>query len=64
MTTPRALQATLTQQALALCLAALVTLGVLAGVVGEAGSDRATELAQQPRAVPQAIVTPQRAPQG
>ena len=63
MTTSRALQTTLSQQALVLFLAALVTLGVLAGVVGEAGSDRATELAQQLRAVPQAIGTSQRAPQ-
>ena len=57
MTTPRALQTTLSQQALALGLAALVTFGVLTGVVGEAGSDRAAELAQQGRPVPQAIVT-------
>ena len=63
MTSPRALQTTLTQQALALSLAALVTLGVLAGVVDEASSDRATELAQHLRAVPQANVTTQRAPQ-
>ena len=63
MTSPRALQITLTQKALALSLAALVTLGVLAGVVGEASSDRATELAQHLRAVPQANVTTQRAPQ-
>jgi hypothetical protein len=57
MTTPRALQSTWSQHALALGLAALVTFGVLTGVVGEAGSDRAAELAQQARSVPQAVVT-------
>lgn len=64
MTTPRALQTTLSQQALALSLAAVVTFGVLAGVVGQAGSERSTELAQQWRAVPQAIVTTLAAPRG
>ena len=57
MTTPRALQTTLSQQALALSLAAVATFGVLAAVTGQAGSDRSTALAQQWRAVPQAIVT-------
>ena len=57
MTTPRALQTTLSQHALALGLAAVVTFGVLAGVVGKAGSDRSTELAQQMRALPQAIAS-------
>ena len=57
MTTPRALHTTLPQQALALGLAAMVTFGVLAGVLGEAGGDRSTELAQQLRPVPQAIAT-------
>lgn len=57
MTTPRALQSTWSQHALALGLAALVTFGVLSGVVGEAGSDRAAELAQQARSVPQVVVT-------
>lgn len=57
MTTPRALQSTWSQHALALGLAALVTFGVLTCVVGEAASDRAAALAQQARPVPQAIVT-------
>ena len=57
MTTPRALQTTLLQQALALSLAAVVTLGLLTAVAGQAGSDRSIELAQQWRVVPQAIVT-------
>jgi len=57
MTSPRALQITWSQHALALGLAALVTFGVLTGMVGEAASARATELAQQARPVPQAIVT-------
>ena len=57
MTTPRALHTTLSQQALALSLAAMVTFVVLAGVLGEAGGDRSTELAQQLRPVPQAIAT-------
>jgi hypothetical protein len=58
MTTARALQTPLSQHALALSLAALVTLGVLAGVLGEAGGARSTELAQQLRPVPHAIATP------
>jgi hypothetical protein len=57
MTTPRALQTALSQQALALGLAAVVTFGLLAGVLGEAGSDRASALAQQLQPAPQAIVT-------
>ena len=63
MTSPRALQTTPSKQALLLSLAALVTLGGLAGVAGEASSDRATELAQHLRAVPQATVTTLRTPQ-
>lgn len=62
MTTPRTLQTPLSQQALALGLAAVVTFGLLAGVLGEAGSDRSTELAQQLRPVPQATVTTTVAP--
>ena len=62
MNNPRALQTTLSQQALALGLAAVVTFGVLAGVFGEAGGVRATDLAQQLRPVPQAIVTTTAAP--
>ena len=57
MTTPRALQTTLSQQAFALSLAAMVAFGVLAGVLGEAGGDRSTELAQQMRPVPHALAT-------
>ncbi len=63
MTTPRPLQTTLTQRALALSLAAVVTFGVLAGVAGQAGSDRSSELVQQLRAVPQVIITAPSAPQ-
>ena len=62
MTTPRTLQTPLSQQVLALGLAAVVTFGLLAGVLGEAGSDRSTELAQQLRPVPQATVTTTVAP--
>ena len=64
MTTPRALQTTLSQQALALSLAAMVTFGVLAAVLGEAGADRSTELAQQLRPVPQAIASALVSPKG
>jgi hypothetical protein len=63
MTTCRALQTPLSQQALALGLAGVVTFGLLAGVLGEAGSDRSTELAQQLRPAPQAIVATPLAPQ-
>jgi hypothetical protein len=63
MTTPRALQTTLSQHALALTLAAVVTFGVLAGLVGEAGGERATELAQQLRPLPHAIASALVAPQ-
>ena len=64
MTSPRALQTTLSQQALALGLAAVVTFGVLAGLLGEAGGERSTELAQQLRAVPQAAAAAAVAPRG
>jgi len=57
MTTARTLQASLMQQALALSLAAVATSGVLAAVMAQAGSDRSTALAQQWRAVPQAVMT-------
>ena len=64
MTSPRALQTTLSQQALALGLAAVVTFGVLAALLGEAGGERSTELAQQLRAVPQAAAAAPVAPRG
>lgn len=62
MTTPRALQTTLSQQALALSLAAIVTLGLLAAVLGEAGASRSTELAQQLRSLPNAVAPARVAP--
>jgi hypothetical protein len=63
MTTPRALQTSLTQQALALSLAAVVTFGVLAGVLGVAGADQAAQMAQQLQHAPQAIATVLMVPQ-
>jgi hypothetical protein len=57
MTAIRNLQASLSQQALSLGLAALVTAGVLAALLGEAGGDQAAQLAQQMQPVPQAIAT-------
>ncbi len=63
MTTPRALQTRFTQHALSLGLAALVTAGVLQGVLGLAGADHAAQLAQRQQAVPQAIAQVLVAPQ-
>jgi hypothetical protein len=55
-TTTRPLQTSLSQQVLSLGLAAVITAVVLAGLLGEAGGDRAALLAQQQRpAVPHAI---------
>lgn len=54
MTHP-ALQQALRQQALALGLAAVVTAGMLSGLLGLAQGDQAAQLAQQMRAVPQAV---------
>lgn len=55
MTTPRQLHTTLTQQALSLGLAALVTTGVLAGVLGLAAADQGALMARQATSAPQAI---------
>ncbi len=57
-TTP--LHTTLSQQALSLGLAAVLTAGVLAGLLGLAGGDQAAVLAQQMQPMkhaPQAITT-------
>lgn len=54
-TTP--LHTTLSQQALSLGLAAAVTAGVLAGLLGLAGGDQAALMAQQALHAPQAIAT-------
>lgn len=58
MTTPqiRALQTPVSQQLLSLAAAALVTAGVLAGLLGLAGGDQAALLAHQMQAAPQAGV--------
>ena len=58
MTTARHLQASLPQQALSLGLAALVTAGVLSGLLGWAGSDQGAQLAQRLQATPQAVAQP------
>lgn len=55
MTTARSLQTTLSQQVLSLGLAALVTAGVLAGVLGLAADDHAALMARQASSAPQAI---------
>lgn len=55
MTSPRTLQASLPQQAVAFGLAALVTAGVLSGLLGLAGADQSALLAQRLQATPQAI---------
>jgi hypothetical protein len=47
MTTPRALQHSVSQQALSLALAALITLGVLAGLQGLAHDDQVALFAHQ-----------------
>jgi hydroxymethylglutaryl-CoA reductase len=57
--THRPLQATLSQQALALGLSALITAGVLSGLLGLAGHDAAALLAQQQQPVPQAVTASQ-----
>ena len=54
-TTP--LHATLSQQTLSLGLAAVVTAGVLAGLLGLASGDQVASLAQQMPHAPQAIAT-------
>ena len=51
------LHATLSQQALSLGLAAMVTAGVLASLLGLADADQAALLAQQMQHAPQAIAT-------
>ncbi|TXH44200.1 MAG: hypothetical protein E6Q92_04485 [Burkholderiaceae bacterium] len=63
MTTPRALTTSITQRALSLGLAALVTAGVLSGVMGLADADHAAQLAQRQQAAPQAIAQVLVAPQ-
>lgn len=63
MTTARTLQASLSQQALSLGLAAVLTAGVLAGLLGLAGSDASAQLAQRLQATPQAIASVLVAPQ-
>ena len=55
MTTTRSLQTTLSQQVLSLGLAALVTIGALAGVLGLAAPDQAALMARQASSAPQAI---------
>jgi hypothetical protein len=62
-TTPRALQTRFSHHALSLGLAALITAGVLQGVLGLAGADHAAQLAQRQQAVPQAIAQVLVAPQ-
>jgi len=54
MTSPRSLQASLSQQAIAFGLAAMVTAGVLSGLLGLAGADQSALLAQRLQAAPQA----------
>jgi hypothetical protein len=63
MSTARPLQARLSQQALSLGLAALVTAAVLQGLLGLAGADQAAQLAQRQQATPQAIAQVLVAPQ-
>jgi hydroxymethylglutaryl-CoA reductase len=60
--THRPLQATLSQQALALGLSALITAGVLSGLLGLAGQDAAALLAQQQQRSPQAVTALQTPP--
>ncbi len=55
-TTTTALQTPVSQQLLSLAAAALVTAGVLAGLLGLAGGDQAALLAHQIQAAPQASV--------
>ncbi|MBL8350258.1 MAG: hypothetical protein JNL87_08065 [Burkholderiaceae bacterium] len=62
MTQARPLQTPLTQQALALALAAVVTFGVLAGVLGLAAGDPAAQLARERPSAPPAIATVLRTP--
>ena len=49
------LQQAFRQQALALGLAAMVTAGVLSGLLGLAQGDQAAQLAQQMQAAPHAV---------
>ena len=56
MTTTK-LHTTLSQQALSLGLAAMVTAGVLTSLLGLAGGDQAALQAQQMQRAPQAIAT-------
>jgi hypothetical protein len=58
MTTTRSLQTPLSQQVLSLGLAALVTVGALAGVLGLAAPDQdalMAQMARQAASAPQAI---------
>ena len=55
MTTPQALPKRLSQQVLSLGLAALVTAGVLSGLLGLAANDHAALQALRLQATPQAI---------
>jgi len=63
MTSPRHLQASLPQQALSFGLAAVLTAGVLGGLLGLAGADQSAQLAQRLQATPQAIAQVLVAPQ-
>ena len=54
ITPTTALQTPVSQQLLSLAAAALVTAGVLAGLLGLAGGDQAAQLAHQIQAAPQA----------
>lgn len=63
MTRQHPLQASLPQQAMAFGLAALVTAGVLSGLLGLARADHAAQLAQRQQAVPQTIAQMLVAPQ-
>ena len=53
--TRQPMQQTLHQQALALGLAALITAGVLAGLMGLSHGEQAAHLAQQMQATPPAV---------
>lgn len=56
MTDPRSLYTTLSQQALSLALALLVTVGSLAGVVGLAASDQSALMAAQAQPAQHVVV--------
>ena len=60
--THSSMQQAVRQQALALGLAALVTAGVLSGLMGLAQGDQAAHLAQQMQGVPQLVLAVPAAP--